>query len=138
MVRSLTYHVELEGEAHLGLGVDLALIHARVPALRRADLQRPVLGAVGPDDGEALVRRVRQHARRQDVQVALPDPRDLRQTKAANQYTPAKKYVQSNNQYTTAKKYVHTNNQYTPAKKYVYTNNRYPPAKTYFHTKMFT
>lgn len=55
----------------------LALVDARVPYLRVLDLQRPVLAGRLIDGPEPLVPGVRVPAYGQQVDVPVPDPRDL-------------------------------------------------------------
>jgi len=62
-------------------GADLALVHARVPALRVPDLQHPVLEVRRVDGLEPLVTRVRVAADGEQMQVSVPDPRHLQQNK---------------------------------------------------------
>lgn len=66
--------MERHEEGAHGLRGDLALVDASVALLRPLDLQRPVVGLRRVRRLEALVRRVRVTAHRQDVQVAVTDP----------------------------------------------------------------
>lgn len=69
-----------EEGAH-GLRGHLALVDAGVALLRPLDVQRPVVRLRRVRRLEPLVRRVRVAAHRQDVQVAVPDPRHLEHIK---------------------------------------------------------
>ena len=75
----LTDDGEEEGVAHGRRGGDLALVEARVLALRVPDAQRPVLGVRRVHRLEALVRRVRVAAHGEQVDVPVPHPRHLQQ-----------------------------------------------------------
>lgn len=66
-----------EVAAH-GLRGHLALVDPGVPLLGPLDVQRPVVAQRRVRRLEALVRRVSVAAHRQDVQVAVADPRHLR------------------------------------------------------------
>lgn len=65
-------------------GADLALVHARVPALRVPDLQHPVLQVRRVDRLKALVTGVRVAADGEQMQVSVPDPRHLQRMKGRN------------------------------------------------------
>lgn len=58
---------------------DLALVRARVPALRIPDLQGPVLRVRRVNGREPLVGCVREPVHRQQVNAAMPYPRHLQQ-----------------------------------------------------------
>jgi hypothetical protein len=72
----------MHGESNRRRGADLALVHARVPALRVPDLQHPVLQVWRVDGLEALVAGVRVAADGEQMQVSVPDPRHLQQMRA--------------------------------------------------------
>ena len=75
--RVLTYDVEMYEVAHVRRGADLTLVDAGVAVLRVLDLQRPLVRVRVMDGPEALVARVRVPAHGQQVDVAMPHPRDL-------------------------------------------------------------
>ena len=74
---SLTDDVQLDEEAPDGLRADLALVPARVPPARLLDLQHPLVPRRVVVRLVARVRRVREPAHGEDVEVAVPDPRHL-------------------------------------------------------------
>ena len=83
----LTYDLQPEGLALLGLRVDLALVDARVFDARVLQRQRPLRGAPsagpvpphrGAIHGEAPVAHVDEATHRQDVHVRLANPGHLK------------------------------------------------------------
>lgn len=75
--RVLTYDIEMYEVAHVRRGADLTLVDAGVTVLRVLDLQRPLVRVWVMDGPEALVARVRVPAHGQQVDVAVPHPRNL-------------------------------------------------------------
>ena len=73
----LTDDVELDEEAPDWLRADLALVAARVAAARPLDLEHPLVARRVVVRLVPRVRRVREATHRQDVQVAVTDPRHL-------------------------------------------------------------
>lgn len=73
----LTDNIQRVQQGHLGLRIDLALVHSWIPHLGIFDLQRPVGGARRSQNLKPLIGGVRGSARRQNVQISLPDPRHL-------------------------------------------------------------
>ena len=69
--------MELDEEAPDWLRADLALVAARVAAARPLDLEDPLVARRVVVRLVPRVRRVREPTHRQDVQVAVPDPRHL-------------------------------------------------------------
>ena len=59
------------------LSRNLALVQAGVAGLNEFDLQSPIFAGPGSDDAEPLIRGVRVATHRQDMNVAMPHPRDL-------------------------------------------------------------
>lgn len=74
----LTHDLEVNVLADVRRGGYLAFVDSRVPDLRVFDLQRPVLAGRLIDRPEPLVAGVRVPAYGQQVNVPVPDPRDLR------------------------------------------------------------
>ena len=73
--------MELDKEAPDWLRADLALVAARVPPPRLLDLQHPLVPRRVVVGLVPRVRRVREPPHRQDVQVAVTDPRYLQNGK---------------------------------------------------------
>jgi len=63
--------------AHVRRGADLTLVDARVAVLRVLDLQRPLVRVRVMDGPEPLVACVRVPADGQQVDIAVPHPRNL-------------------------------------------------------------
>lgn len=75
--RPLTHDLEMNVLANVWRGGYLALVDTWVPDLRILDLQRPVFTGRLIDGPEPLVSGVRVPAHSQQVDVPVPDPRDL-------------------------------------------------------------
>jgi len=73
----LTYYVEVYEVSDGGRGADLALVDAGVLALGVLDAQNPVLGVRRVDRLEALVACVSVPPHGEQVDVAVPHPRNL-------------------------------------------------------------
>lgn len=73
----LTNNIQCVQQGHLGLRIDLALVHSGIPHLGIFDLQGPIGGARRPQNLKPLIGGVRRSARRQNVQISFPDPRHL-------------------------------------------------------------
>lgn len=74
----LTHNIERDEVASVGLRADLTLVVAGVPLLGPLDLQRPLLVFTVMDRLESLIAGVRVAAHGQDVNVSVPDPRNLK------------------------------------------------------------
>lgn len=86
---TLTHDGQVKKEAHLGLGVDLALVAAGVGGAQALDVQRVAAGGAAGrarGGGHARVRSEHGARVRQDLKVAGPNPRYLNTNKIKYTY----------------------------------------------------